>query len=99
VDNHGLSPTMLRTIHEVLKPYSAEIERVGLFGSRATGTYRDNSDIDLVLYGTFNEATLNRIVTLFKESTLPVTVDVVAYHLITHAPLREHIDRVVRTLF
>lgn len=97
--DHGLTPSHLESIREILAPYYNQITRVSIFGSRATGNYRANSDIDLVLYGDLEEPLVNRLWTLFDESNLPFTVDVEGYDLIENAPLKEHIDRVGRKLF
>lgn len=97
--NHGLTERQLKIISDVLRPYADAIEMVGIFGSRATGKYRENSDIDLVLYGKLDEADIDRLRTLFAESALPMTVDVVAYHLIDHPPLQAHITAVIKPLF
>ena len=86
-------------IADVLRPYASRLEMVGLFGSRATGTYRENSDIDLVLYGAVDQSDVDRLYTLFEESLLPMTVDVTAYHLICYPPLKAHITEVMRPLF
>ena len=68
-----------------------------LFGSRAVGTHRVNSDIDLAVAGDVSKAQVDRLWTLFCESNLPVSVDVVHYE---RAPLglRNHIDAVRRPL-
>lgn len=97
--DHGLTPDQLNIIRGVLSPYAPVIERVGLFGSRALGTARSNSDIDLVLYGPVTEAMADRIWTLFDESSLALKVDVSAYDLITYPPLKLHIDEVMQPLF
>ena len=89
--NHGLSQKELNTILKILRPYSDKIEKVSLFGSRATKTFRANSDIDLVLYGPINEATKNQIFTLFNESNLSLTVDLNVYQLINYSPLKKHL--------
>lgn len=70
------------------------MEKVALFGSRATGKSRPNSDYDIVLYGNLAQADIDRIWTLFSESPLAVSVDLIAYNLIRHAPLKAHIDLV-----
>lgn len=97
--NHGLSKSQLEIIKNILVPFSQKISRVALFGSRATGLYRPNSDIDLVLYGDIEEKTVDCIWTHFAESSLPVKVDVLAYNLLTYAPLKMHIDNVNRPIF
>ncbi len=97
--NHGLSPQQLGTIKTVLAPYRQHIEKVALFGSRATGKYRENSDIDLVLYGDLDQATTDRIWTAFDDSSLPIRVDVNTYKLIQYPPLKRHIDDMAVELF
>ena len=101
---HGLNKRQLGLISEIIKDVAPAVESVALFGSRATGTYRSYSDIDLVLYGKLDEATIDRLWTCFQESSLPFKVDVKAYELINHPSLnhpslKEHIDRFARPLF
>ncbi len=96
--DHGLSDRQIAMIAAVLAPFSAQIERVGLFGSRATGTQKPGSDIDLVLYGSLTEATVDRLWTRFTDSLLPFSVDIVAYSLIQWPALQRHIDAVMRPL-
>ncbi len=97
--DHGLNPNQILLICHALAPFADAIEQVGLFGSRATGTARLNSDVDLVLYGLRDQRTLDRIHTVFTESLLPFTVDVQAYDLIKYPPLRKHIDDCMQPLF
>lgn len=94
--NHGLSDKDFGIIKEILEPYKNKIDRIGFFGSRATGTYKPYSDIDLVLYGTLTEADGDHIQTLFIESQLAYKVDVVVYHTIDHLPLKHHIDQSIK---
>jgi len=46
--NHGLTSRDVHAIREILDNYP-DVETVYLFGSRAMGTYRKGSDIDLVI--------------------------------------------------
>jgi predicted nucleotidyltransferase len=46
----GLSPAVLHSFYAVFAKYRS-IERVGIFGSRAAGTFRSGSDIDLAVFG------------------------------------------------
>jgi len=96
---HGLTSGQLEIIRHILAPFAASIEKAGLFGSRATGSARPNSDIDLVLYGLQDQKILDRIHTLFTESLLPFTVDVQAYDLVKYPPLKTHIDAHMQPLF
>ena len=97
--NHGLDAGQLAQIKGVLKASPARIERVCLFGSRAQGTHKPYSDVDLVLMGPLTQADVNALHALFLESALPFKVDVLAYALITHAPLKAHVDAVALPLF
>jgi len=92
VTDHGLSERHIGIIRNILAPYADRIERVDLFGSRATGAYRPDSDIDMVLRGQLDESTLRRIWTLLNDSALPFKVDVNAYDLIAYSPFKAHID-------
>lgn len=96
---YGLSTENLKIIQSILRPYSSMIDGVFLFGSRATGSYRANSDIDLILKGSIPEAIIDRLHTLFLESSLPVSVDVKSYDLLTYPPLKQHIDDAMVPLF
>jgi uncharacterized protein len=95
---HGLTEQQLGIIAETLRPFADKITTVGLFGSRATGTYRENSDIDLVLYGMVTEKDIDRLCTLFDDSALPMSVDVVAFDLIDYPPLKLHVATVMQPL-
>ena len=93
---HGLTDSQLQTIKNILREFPAQVESVSLFGSRATGTYKSNSDIDLVLYGDIDSDSIDRLWTLFHESNLPYKVDVNAYQF---ARYPEHIDSRAKVLF
>ena len=95
----GLSSRDRETIRAILAPYAALIDRAALFGSRGSGAARPNSDIDLVLFGDITDAEVDRLWTLFDESSLSVSVDVLAYREDMYPPLLRHIDHTARTLF
>ena len=48
--NHGLPSQTVEKIHTVFSRFPA-IEKAVLYGSRAKGTHKTGSDIDLTLYG------------------------------------------------
>ena len=97
--DHGLSGPQIRQIKDIISQCAPDAERVALFGSRADGTYKNHSDIDLVIYGDMDEAVIRRLFTLFLESSLPYKVDVTVYQLVSYPPLKRHIDECSRTLF
>lgn len=98
-EKFGLSAAQRELLREILTTAGDRIDRVAVFDSRAMGNHRPNSDLDLVLYGSADEAECDRLWTLFQESRLPFSVDVKSYAAITYPPLLAHIDTVARLLF
>lgn len=88
----GLDDKTLEEMRGVLKRH-ASVETAKIFGSRALGTHRPNSDIDLALCGSLDIALVGRIQSDLDEMPTPYKFDVVAYGLIEHQKLKEHIDR------
>ena len=96
--NHGLAPRHLDQIRQLLQDNCPNIDWVGLFGSRATGNYKETSDIDLVIYGDVSTQECDRLYTVFLESLIPYKVDITSYNHIA-PPLKKHIDTTVQPLF
>ena len=71
-----------------------EISEVRIFGSRAKGTHKPESDVDLALWGDVTALKAESIAAELDELPLPYRFDVVAFDLIKLQPLREHIERV-----
>ncbi len=100
----GLSYRSLNILKEILLLYIGEIgigkiEKINVFGSRAMGNYEKNSDLDIVVYGSISSKAVDRLFTLFEESSLAIKVDVIKYETITNPELKEHIDREGKTFF
>ena len=76
-----LSPHHLETVKRILDEHVPGCE-VKAFGSRATWTATDYSDLDLLVLGQSElaGATLFRLNEAFEESDLPMRVDVVDWH-------------------
>lgn len=96
--NHGLSKSQVKLILACLARNHVEAGQAGLFGSRATGKYRPNSDIDLVIYGLSDETSADRIYTELNDSSLPMKVDVVSYNHVAHDALKAHIEAVMKPI-
>jgi predicted nucleotidyltransferase len=92
--NIGLSDKHAALIVNTLK--ACGVSRAVLFGSRAKGKWRDNSDIDIAVFGCGN---IGGLATRLDELPMPYKFDLVDYEGISHQPLREHIDRVGVELF
>ena len=72
-----------------------QVERVVLYGSRAKGTYRPGSDIDLTLEGTgLSLEQLLAIENQLDELLLPWMIDLSIRDRIDNPALLEHIARV-----
>ena len=87
-----LSPAHLAIVDEILSEYVPDCE-VRAFGSRATWTARDYSDLDLAVVsdGPLGWRTIGHLKEAFEESTLPMRVDVVDWHDIK-ASFRQKIE-------
>lgn len=88
---YGLSEKQLQDIETILAAWP-DIDSVWLFGSRALGSYKEASDIDLAIKGHLEPKTLIRLKDAFEDSNLPFFVDLVAYADITEPALKKHID-------
>lgn len=89
----GLNEPVLHDMRLVFAKHGS-IKQVKIFGSRAIGNYRSNSDIDVALFGDVNLQNLANIHQSLEDLSTPYQFDVVAYDLIEHPALKEHIDRV-----
>lgn len=95
----GLTEKQITQIKDELKAYP-EIEKVLLFGSRAKGTEREGSDMDLALIGEniSHKIHLN-LKSALNNLELPFTFDTVTYSSIKELALKDHIDRVGITFY
>lgn len=91
---HGLSEAALARIREVLSRVPS-LERALLFGSRAKGTHRPGSDIDLALVGAaLDWRTVGRLYDDLYDLLLPQRFSLVVLDDSTDADVAEHIRRV-----
>ncbi|UXN34541.1 nucleotidyltransferase domain-containing protein [Avibacterium paragallinarum] len=91
-----------RTLCDLTRLFQAhpEIEQVIIYGSRAKGTQRAGSDIDLTLVGErLSESTLNHLFGELQESDIPYLVDLSLYHQLTHRDLIQHIQQVGQVIY
>lgn len=95
----GLSPATLRQIRATLTQYPA-VQSAVIYGSRAKGSHKPGSDIDLTLLGEglgFDD--LTAINEALEELLLPYEIDLSLFKHIDNAALREHIKRVGQVLY
>ena len=89
---YGLKQSTIDSINSVLANYPV-IEKVILYGSRAKGTYRNGSDIDLTIKGDrVKMRDLFGILSELDDLLLPYEIDLSIYDNINHAGLIDHID-------
>ena len=86
----GLSERKLSLIIDVLSRNGA-VRRAVLFGSRAKGVAKPNSDIDLAIEGLDNDLDLARLAMALDDLPLPWRFDLQRIESITSKPLTEHI--------
>ena len=87
----GLPLHAIEKIRRIFEEYPG-IESVLVYGSRARGNYRSNSDIDLSIKGPdIDLETLLRIENQIDDLLLPWSVDLSLFHKIDNPDLIDHI--------
>ncbi|AKJ65540.1 nucleotidyltransferase domain-containing protein [Kiritimatiella glycovorans] len=89
----GLDPDEMERIMSIFGS-EPEVKEVILYGSRAKGTHRPGSDIDLTLKGpNLSPEILTDLMLRMDELLLPYEIDLSIYDRIDNPDLIEHIDR------
>jgi predicted nucleotidyltransferase len=94
----GLSDKSLQAIANVV--YSNErVQEAKIFGSRAIGTFRAGSDIDICLIGEeLTLSDLNRISSELDELNIPEMIDLVNFRTIKNENLIKHINTIALSI-
>ncbi len=95
----GLIPIDFKLIGEIMAQFP--VEEVYIFGSRAKGTHKRGSDVDLALKGSqLTEQDVARIHYLLNEETImPYFFDVVLWDDSLDVNFANHLSRVAKKLF
>lgn len=97
--HHGLTPATVKQIRAVFAKHP-RLKQAILYGSRAKGTYRNGSDIDLTLIGeALSYQELGQIDNELDDLFLPYTFDLSLSAHITNRDLIDHIERVGQVLY
>jgi len=97
--DYGLKQQELESIKQILSSYS-EVEKAIIYGSRAKGTHKPNSDIDISLMGSeLTLGILNQISWKLDDLLLPYTFDLSNFHQINNVALVEHIERLGKVIY
>lgn len=94
----GLSDTVINRIHFAFSNVP-EIEKVLIYGSRAMGTNRAGSDIDLTIIGEVPSDQFNRLTAEIDELNLLYKTDLSLHHHIENRDLLDHIERVGKIFY
>ncbi len=96
----GLSDSVIQKICGVLTRYP-QVEKAVLYGSRAKGSHRKGSDIDLTLCGgaDLTLSVRHTIATELDDLFLPYMIDLSIFSDIGDSDLIEHIQRVGTILY
>lgn len=95
----GLTEEEIAKIGNVFARHD-NIERVILYGSRAMGTFKPASDIDLTLFGPNITLTqLNELETELDDLYLPWKFDLSVFNQIDNDELLDHINRTGKVFF
>ena len=91
---YGLLDSQLKVIEKTLQSHS-EVEEAVLFGSRAIGSFKEASDVDIVLKGKKMDTTLAVSLENYfeRETNLPYFFDVLSYSDINNKSLKNHINK------
>lgn len=94
----GLSERQLAAIRQTLGRFPV-VEAAILYGSRAKGTHRDESDIDLALLGPLDDLQAEAVAAALDELPMPQRFDVKAHDRVKSPALRAHIRRVGTVIY
>ncbi|MDR3329590.1 MAG: nucleotidyltransferase domain-containing protein [Prevotellaceae bacterium] len=96
---YGLPDATLQKLRSVFAQHP-EVEEVLLYGSRAKGTYRPGSDIDITMKGALlTHAIQSKVWLEIDDLLLPCMIDLSILHQIGNPDLVEHINRVGQPLY
>ena len=96
---YGLPESAVQKVCTVLSRYP-QVERAILYGSRAKGSHKKGSDIDLTLQGVdLTLEVLYRILDDLDDLLLPYTVDLSIFNNIDDPDMLEHIQRAGVTFY
>jgi uncharacterized protein len=90
MDKAGLTSREAELMRDVFRRHP-EISAVILYGSRAKGTHKPESDIDLAVQGDVDDLRAEAIAAEMDELPLPYRFDVKAYAAVQSPALREDI--------
>lgn len=96
---YGLDDDEMKMMHDIFAQ-TVNIDKVILYGSRAKGTYKPFSDVDITLVGDqLTEEDLTDVMFRLEESSLPYFCDVSLFKNLSSPDLISHIRRMGKTIY
>ena len=96
---YGLNDEEMKMMHDIFAQ-TVNIDKVILYGSRAKGTYKPFSDVDITLVGDqLTEEDLTDVMFRLEESSLPYFCDVSLFKNLSSPDLISHIRRMGKTIY
>jgi predicted nucleotidyltransferase len=90
----GISSKNIEILNSVFKKFP-QVKRVIIYGSRAKGNFRKNSDVDLVITNSeIDRHDIGKILSEIDDSNFPYLVDLQVLNTIKNRELLDHINRV-----
>ncbi len=95
----GLTNEEMQKLVAVLST-QPNIEKAIVYGSRAKGTNREFSDVDMTLMGkNLSHSDLNQVALKIDDLLLPYEFDLSLYSSLTNENILEHIKRVGKVIY
>ncbi len=90
---YGLTDSEMQVLHELFAE-NEKIEQVILYGSRAKGTYKPFSDVDITIVGKgLTRLDVNRLYAALDESPIPYMFDIFVFDTLKNENPKDHISR------
>lgn len=95
----GLNDKTIGLIRSVLSVFP-EIDQAILYGSRAKGSFKNGSDIDLTLIGNnLNQSILFQLIDKIDDLMLPYSFDISIFEQVSNPEFRAHVNRVGKSIY
>lgn len=96
---YGLTEEDITIMHKIFSQ-TGNIEKVILYGSRAKGTNKPFSDVDITLIGNnLTQEDLTEVSEKLSDSSLPYYFDISLYYNISNTNLMSHIQRMGKIIY
>lgn len=94
----GIYPKSYNEILKILESCES-IDEVLLYGSRAKGTCKEGSDIDITLKGKVTNQDFSKLWHSLDDSYIPYKFDISIYDNLSSITLKEDIDRIGKIFY